>query len=105
MQTVGINTDLGLRLGLSSDMFLDAFCWDIRPNCLCFVRLKAKPDVEDTALYEFFRLGSKIFSPIEIWAPEKNVAVWAKKWGYEEHVDPAGTPYLSDRHLKTSSKE
>ena len=62
------------------------------------------PEVLES-LYEFFRLGSKIFSPIEIWAPDKNVAVWAKKWGYEEYVDPAGIPYLSDRNLKTSSKE
>lgn len=99
--TIKLDSELGKRLGLTSDQFEDAFAWDCRPKYLGFVRLRPKTK---EALKRFFELGSKIYSTIVISAPLPDVYSMSKKYGYELKVDPAGTPYITDEDVKIASR-
>lgn len=100
--TIKLDSDLGKRLGLTSEDFYDAFIWDCRPKHLGIIRLKPKTE---EALRNFFRLGSNIFSTIIITAPSKDVLDMSKDYGYELKTDPAGTPYITDEISKTLSRQ
>lgn len=99
---IKIDSELGKRLGLVSELFNDAFVWDCRPAYLGVVRLSPK---NDDALRTFFQLGSRIFSTIVITAPSQMVVNMSKEYGYEFKMDPAGTPYLTDETLKTAQRQ
>ena len=95
--TITLDSELGLRLGLTSADFEDAFIWDCRPKCLGVIRLKPR---SKEALRNFFELGSKIHSVIEICCPLPDVLEMSKEYNYEYKVDVAGTPYVTDEKLK-----
>lgn len=100
--TIKLDDELAKKLGLTSDMFEDAFVWDCRPAYLGVVRLVPKTK---EALRNFFELGSKIYSTIVIVAPMPDVYSMSKKYGYELRMDPAGTPFLTDETVKTASRQ
>lgn len=100
--TIKLNSELGKRLGLTSDQFEDAFAWDCRPSYIGFVRLKP---LNQEALIDFFNKGKLIYSTIRICAPNSQVVELSKEYGYELKVDPAGIPYLTDDVSKTYSRQ
>ena len=100
--TIMLNSELGKRLNLTSDQFEDAFAWDCRPAYIGFVRLKPKTE---EALRRFFELGSRIYSTIVITCPTKDILEMSKEFCYEQKVDPAGTPYITDEAVKTYSRQ
>lgn len=99
--TIKLDSELGKRLGLTSDKFEDAFAWDCRPKYLGFVRLRPRTK---EALEEFFKIGSRIYSTIVITAPSSDVLEMAKSYGYKYKIDVAGTPYLTDEDVKIASR-
>ena len=100
--TIKLDSELGQRLNLTSDQFEDAFAWDCRPAYIGFVRLKPKTEA---VLRRFFELGSRIYSTIVITCPTEDVLNMSKEFCYEQKVDPAGTPYITDEAVKTYSRQ
>lgn len=99
---IHLDSELGKKLNLTSDQFVDAFAWDCRPKYIGIIRLVPR---NQEALKTFFELGKEIYSTIVISAPRQDVIDMSKDYGYELKKDQAGTPYLTDAVSKKRSHQ
>lgn len=100
-----IDSETGIRLGLTSDLFEDAFCWDCRPAYLGFVRLRPRTEQTAVALTKFFEAVQKIHSEVRIVAPLPDVEEYALKHGFKKYYEVTGSPYVSDGEIKTARQQ
>ena len=99
---IRLDSELGKRLGLTSDQFEYALVWDCRPSYLGVVRLQ---QLNQQALIDFFNRGKLIYSEIRICAPNSEVVELSKDYGYVMKQDVAGLPYLTDGDLKRAARQ
>ena len=97
---ITINSFLGEKLSLTSDLFNDAFIWDCRPNYLGVVRLRPQKNTEKAAYRCFLESAKEIYTPVRIIAPDAILCDMAVQYGYELKFEPCGTPYLTNEATK-----
>lgn len=97
---ITIDSFLGKRLNLTSDLFDDAFVWDCRPVYLGVVRLIPQKGTEIPAYRSFLESTVEIYTPVRIIAPTPILCDVAAQYGYELKAEPCGTPYLTNEATK-----
>lgn len=97
---IAIDSPLGKRLKLTSDLFDDAFVWDCRPVYLGVVRLIPQKGSEIPAYRSFLDSTVEIYTPVVIVAPTPVLCDMATQYGYVLKTEPCGTPYLTNEATK-----
>lgn len=97
---ITIDSFLGKKLSLTSDLFNDAFVWDCRPVYLGVVRLIPQKGTEIPAYRSFLESTVEIYTPVRIIAPAPILCDIATQYGYVLKAEPCGTPYLTNEDTK-----
>lgn len=95
---IRLDSEEGLKLGLSSWVYDSVICYDLRPACIDFIAVYVKPHINAQWVLEdlFDRLTD---IPTRFTAPSALIKEIALRRGYEAGVQPEGTPFVTNSKL------
>lgn len=97
---IELDSELGKKLGFTSDFFSHGIIEDSHPAYVWVTYLSPKPGMEIEGLTNLIRRLSRLRTPTVFIAPSKDVENIAKDFGFELSIDKAGTPKLSNIESK-----
>lgn len=97
---INLDSDIGKKIGLTSDMFTDLIAWDYSPHMIYITSIWPVKGREEEAYTALLEKLAKIATPVEFTAPSELLRTLAKKYCYDAETDPAGTPRINNKASK-----
>lgn len=97
---ISLDSDIGKKLGLTSDLFSHVIAWDYSPHMIYITSIWPVKGREEEAYTSLLERLAKIATPVEFTAPSELLKSLASKYCYDAETDPAGTPRLNNKASK-----